>query len=79
MTAHGAVGWALCGVTMGIGMAATTLEHALVIHDVAAAAFLAVVVVFDFCIVALVIERSLAMFRSPLGTWLPFVLIFLAS
>jgi hypothetical protein len=26
----------LCGVTIGVGMAATTLEHALVIHAVAA-------------------------------------------
>jgi hypothetical protein len=33
--AHGAAGWALCGATMGIGMAATTLKNALVIHAAA--------------------------------------------
>jgi hypothetical protein len=29
--------------------------------------------------VIVLIERSFDMFRSPLGTWLPFLLIFLAS
>jgi len=101
--AHGVVGWALCGATMGIGMATTTLENALVIHAAAApvifivlsviyfrqfgfwrplktaAAFLAVVVALDFFVVALLVERSFDMFRSPVGTWLPFLLIFLSS
>jgi hypothetical protein len=30
------------------------------------------IVLLDFFAVALLIERSVAMFRSPLGTWLPF-------
>ena len=101
--AHGLAGWALCGATMGIGMAATTLDNALVIHAAAApvifaavsllyfrrfgflsplqaaAAFLAVVMAMDFFVVALLIENSFAMFRSPLGTWLPFGLIFLST
>jgi hypothetical protein len=34
--AHGIVGWALCGATMGIGMAVTSLRNALVIHALAA-------------------------------------------
>jgi hypothetical protein len=34
--AHALVGWALCGATMGIGMATTTLKRALVIHAIAA-------------------------------------------
>jgi hypothetical protein len=34
--AHGIVGSALCGVTTGIGRAATTMEHALLIHAAAA-------------------------------------------
>ena len=36
------------------------------------------VIVFDFLIVTLLIIKSLDMFRSPIGTWIPFALIFLA-
>jgi hypothetical protein len=46
---------------------------------VTAAAFLALIMLVDFFLVALVIERSLDMFRSALGTWLPFSLIFGAT
>jgi predicted membrane-bound spermidine synthase len=41
--------------------------------------FLAIVFAMDFLLVALVIERSLAMFGSLIGTWLPFLLIFLST
>jgi hypothetical protein len=41
--------------------------------------FLGFVVFMDFFLVALIIYRSLDMFRSPLGTWIPFVLIFGAT
>jgi hypothetical protein len=44
-----------------------------------AIAFLACVVVMDVLVVALVVERSFAMFGSIPGTWLPFILIFLAT
>jgi hypothetical protein len=44
-----------------------------------AAAFTLIVVLLDAAIVAQFIERSYAMFFSILGTWLPFVLIFLAT
>ena len=43
-----------------------------------AIAFVAIVVILDVLVVALMIEKSFAMFRSFLGTWLPFILIFLA-
>ncbi len=33
---HALIGWALCGATMGIGMAKTTLKRALIIHAIAA-------------------------------------------
>jgi hypothetical protein len=33
----------------------------------------------DVLVVALMIERSFEMFASPLGTWIPFALIFLSS
>jgi len=46
---------------------------------VTAIAFTAFVVVTDFFVVALVINRSLAMFASLLGTWIPFGLIFLST
>jgi hypothetical protein len=38
--------------------------------------FLGLVVVVDFFLVALVIERSFEMFADPLGTWIPFASIF---
>ena len=97
---HAFVGWALCAATMGIGMATTTPQTALIIHAVAAPIFFAAVssvyfsrfpytsplatavlfvlfvVVVDFLVVGLLVLRSLAMFESVLGTWLPFALIF---
>ena len=33
---HALIGWALCGATMGIGMAITSIENALIIHAIAA-------------------------------------------
>jgi len=44
-----------------------------------AALFLGTVVAMDVFVVALFVERSFAMFGSILGTWLPFVLIFLST
>ncbi len=41
--------------------------------------FVAWVVLVDFVFVGLVILRSLEMFRSPIGTWLPFTSIFVLS
>ncbi|MEW6400715.1 MAG: hypothetical protein AB1649_02885 [Chloroflexota bacterium] len=41
--------------------------------------FLGFVVAMDFFIVALLINRSFEMFASPLGTWLPFTLIFAST
>ena len=101
--AHGLVGWALCGATMGVGIKVTTLEGALILHAITApvvftalslvyfhrfgswsplrtaAAFLGVVIVMDVFVVALLIERSFEMFKSVLGTWLPFFLIFVST
>jgi hypothetical protein len=41
--------------------------------------FVAFVITVDFLVVALLINRSLEMFTSVLGTWLPFVLIFTST
>ena len=41
--------------------------------------FLLIVVLMDFFLVAMVINRSMDMFRDPLGTWIPFGLIFLST
>lgn len=38
--------------------------------------FVGFVIVVDFFLVALVIERSFEMFTDPLGTWIPFASIF---
>ena len=101
--AHAFVGWALCFATIGIGMAVTTLQNALVIHAIGAPIFFAIVsliyfrkfnftaplqtalifvsfvIVVDFSIVAFLINRSLDMFASLLGTWIPFALIFAST
>ncbi|MGO8911970.1 MAG: hypothetical protein ACLQDM_21940 [Bradyrhizobium sp.] len=44
-----------------------------------AAAFVATVIFLDVFVVAVLVEKSFDMFRSVLGTWLPFALIFLAT
>jgi len=99
----GAVGWALCGAIMFIGMAVTSMQITLVAHAVGApvvfttvswiyhtrfgytkplttaAVFLAIVVFLDFFPVATVINRSMEMFTSLLGTWIPWALIFLST
>jgi hypothetical protein len=41
--------------------------------------FVSFVIIVDFFLVALIINRSLDMFISPLGTWIPFALIFITS
>jgi len=44
---------------------------------VTAIIFTSIVMVLDFFIVAMVIEKNLEMFESVMGTWLPFLFIFL--
>ena len=44
-----------------------------------AVVFVGFVIVVDFFIVALLINRSLEMFASALGTWIPFALIFCST
>lgn len=44
-----------------------------------AAGFVAVVIVLDVFVVALLIQREFSMFASVLGTWLPFGLIFAST
>lgn len=44
-----------------------------------AAIFVSFVIAVDFLVVALLILRSLAMFESALGTWIPFALIFAST
>jgi hypothetical protein len=41
--------------------------------------FLMVVIAMDIFVVAMLIEKSFAMFASTLGTWLPLTLIFVAT
>ena len=101
--AHALAGWALCFAAIGVSMALTTINNALIIHAIGAPIFFSVVSFFyfrrfgyttplqtalifislviglDFFLVALVINRSLAMFTSLLGTWIPFALIFLST
>ena len=97
------IGWAACGVTMGVGMALTSIDATLIIHAIGApiyfiilsliyfkkfnytkpiataALFISFVIIVDFFLIALIINKSLDMFRSFLGTWLPFILIFVST
>jgi hypothetical protein len=41
--------------------------------------FISFVILVDFFLVALIINRSLEMFTNPLGTWIPFTLIFIST
>ncbi|HEX9972224.1 MAG TPA: hypothetical protein VGD14_09150 [bacterium] len=41
--------------------------------------FIGFIIFMDFFLIALLIEKSFAMFKSPLGTWIPFALIFLVT
>ncbi len=41
--------------------------------------FVSFVILVDFFVVALLINKSLEMFESILGTWIPFVLIFVST
>jgi hypothetical protein len=41
--------------------------------------FVSFIIIVDFFVVALLINRSLEMFTSPLGTWIPFALIFTST
>jgi len=100
---HAAIGWALCGATIGVGMAVTSVENTLRFHAVAAPVyfvvlsliyfrvfnytgplktailFAAIVMILDFFVVALAIYHSFVMFKSVLGTWIPFASIFMAT
>lgn len=42
------VGWVLCAATMGIGLAITSLQNALIIHAVGAPIYFALVSLFYF-------------------------------
>jgi hypothetical protein len=44
-----------------------------------ATAFVSFVILMDFFVVALLIEKSFEMFQSLLGTWIPFALIFTST
>jgi hypothetical protein len=100
---HALIGWALCAATIGLGMATTSVENALIIHAAGAPVFfavvslyyfrryhyttplqtalifIAVVMAMDFFVVALLVLKSVDMFRDPLGTWIPFALILLST
>ena len=103
LLAHAFVGWALCAATMGLGMALTTLNNALIVHALGAPIFFFIVsliyfrkfnfttplqtalifvgfvIAVDFLVVAILINKSLDMFASLLGTWIPFALIFTST
>jgi hypothetical protein len=45
---HAFIGWALCGATMGIGMATMTLENALIVHGIGAPIFFTIISLIYF-------------------------------
>lgn len=46
---------------------------------ITALSFVLVVILMDFFIVSLIINQNFDMFLSPIGTWIPFILIFTAT
>lgn len=103
VVAYAVTGWALCFATIGIAMALTTDQVALVVHAVTApifffglslnyhtrfaytppmvtaVVFTGLVMALDLFVVAGVILRSMEMFTSLLGTWIPFSLILVST
>jgi len=67
--AHAFVGWALCFATIGIGMAVTSVQTALIIHAIAAPVF--------FIGISLVYFRKFN-FTTPLQTALIFIAFVIA-
>jgi len=41
--------------------------------------FVSIVILMDIFVVALLINKSFEMFKSIIGTWIPFILIFIAT
>jgi len=100
---HAFVLWALCAATIGIGMAVTSVENAIIAHAIlapviavilsviyfnkfnyttalqTAVVFVVFIIIVDFFVVAILINKSFDMFMNPLGTWIPFILIFTAT
>jgi hypothetical protein len=66
---HAFIGWTLCAATMGIGMAVTSVNNALIIHAIAAPIF--------FAIVSLVYFRKFN-FTTPLQTAAIFIAFVIA-
>lgn len=61
---HALIGWALCGATMGIGMAVTSIENALIIHAIAA--------LIIFATISLIYYKKFN-YTTPLQTAIVFV------
>jgi hypothetical protein len=94
------VGWTICGMIMGIGMATTTIENTLILHALlvpvvfftvsilyfskfnyttpleTAGIFIVFVILMDFFVVSIMINKNFDMFKSFLGTWFVFAEIF---
>jgi hypothetical protein len=54
--AHAFVGWALCGLTMGIGLATPSLHTTLIIHAIAAPII--------FCLVSSFLFQEIPLYKS---------------
>ncbi len=66
---HVFAGWALCAATMGIGMAVTSVENALIVHAIAAPII--------FILISLIYFKKFN-FTTPLQTALVFVAFIIA-
>ena len=66
---HAFIGWTLCAATIGVGMAVTSVNNALIIHAIAAPIF--------FAIVSLVYFRKFN-FTTPLQTAAIFIAFVIA-
>jgi hypothetical protein len=97
------LGWMVCGMIMGAGLATTTEYNALIIHALfvpfvffgvstlyfskfdfttpvqTATIFLVFVILMDFFVVSILINKNFDMFKSILGTWFVFAEIFITT
>jgi hypothetical protein len=97
------IGWTICGMIMGIGLATTTEANAIIIHALfvpvvffsiafiyfrrfnyttplqTSLIFITFVILMDFFVVSLIINKNFDMFKSFLGTWFVFMEIFIVT
>lgn len=69
--------WAFCGALIGVGRQLLSMDATLIVHAIGVP--IGAALTLDVLVVAMLIEKGVDMFRSPLGVWIPQALIFMAT